>query len=131
MVFKDVPMIRIGGLMLRFGGTKDGVANLLPFRTILPYLYGGKGAIVSGINIVGNIVLLVPIGFLACTVYPDMNWKKSLVLGMVAGLLIEGMQLVLRVGIFDIDDIILNTLGVLVGHWVFAILAKIIRSQKR
>jgi hypothetical protein len=58
-----------------------------------------------------------------------MTWKKSLALGVVAGLSIEVMQSVLRVGIFDIDDVILNALGVVIGYSAFAILANWIRSR--
>src|SRR6185295_3859168 len=130
MVFKDIPTIRVGGLMLNFAGTNTGHGpNFVPFTTIVPYLLGFKGWIIAGVNLVGNIALLVPIGFLVPFVYPNMTWKKSLVLGVVAGLSIEVMQTVLRVGIFDIDDCILNALGVLIGYWAFTILADWIRSR--
>jgi glycopeptide antibiotics resistance protein len=130
MVLKDVPLIRIGILMINFGGTHEGKANLLPFKTILPYLLGDKGLMIAAINLVGNIVLLVPIGFLLPFVYRNMTWKKSLILAVAAGFAIEGMQVVLRVGIFDIDDVILNGLGVMIGYWAFMILAKWARLGK-
>ena len=132
MVFKDMPTIRIGRLMLNFGGTDaSGQANFVPFKTILPYLLGYNGWIIAGINLVGNIVPLVPIGFLVPFVYRNMTWKKSLVLAAATGLAIEGMQVVFRVGIFDIDDLILNGLGVMIGYGVFTILAKWIRPRLR
>ena len=130
LVFKSVPVIRTGSLMLNFGGTQEGPANLLPFKTILPYLLGEKGFIIAGLNIGGNIVLLVPIGFLVPFVYRSMTWKKTLTLALAAGLAIEGTQAVLHVGIFDIDDVILNGLGVIVGYWVFTLLAKMERSMR-
>ena len=130
MVVKDMPLIRIGPLMLNFGGSHEGPANLLPFKTILSYLFGEKGLIIALINLVGNIVLLVPIGFLVPFVYRNMTLKKSLVLAVTAGVTIEMMQVVSRVGIFDIDDIILNALGVIIGYWTFTILAEWMRSKK-
>ena len=131
MVFKDLPTIRIGQLMLNFAGTESGhPANFVPFKTILPYLFGYKGLIIAGINLVGNVVLLVPIGFLVMLVYPNMTWKKSVALAVAAGLAIEVMQTVLRVGIFDIDDVILNALGVMIGYGAFVILAKWVREIK-
>lgn len=130
MVFKDVPVIRVGPMMLNFGGTHVGRANLIPFKTILPYLLGEKGLIIGSINIVGNIVLLVPIGFLVPFVYRKMTWKKSLVLAVAAGLSIELMQELLRVGIFDIDDVILNAVGVLIGYWAFTIIPRLLRLIK-
>src|SRR6185369_111997 len=130
MVFKDIPTIRIGSLMLNFAGTNGGHApNFVPFLTIVPYLLGFKGWIIAGVNLGGNIALLVPIGLLAPLVYRRMTWKASLALGVAAGLCIEVMQTVLRVGIFDIDDVILNALGVMIGYWAFTTLAQWIRAR--
>src|SRR5687768_8020651 len=98
IVFKDVPLIRIGSLRINFGGTQEGAANLIPFKTILPYLLGEKGLMIAGINLVGNIVILMPIGFLVPFVYRNMTWRKSFALAIAAGLAIEGTQAVLRVG---------------------------------
>lgn len=117
-------MVRVGVLRLNFGGTHEGPANLVPFKTIVPFLLGEKGWLIGGINIIGNIILLVPIGFLAPLVFHEMNRKKSLILAMAAGLAIEGTQAFLHVGIFDIDDVILNGLGVMLGHGLFGYFKK-------
>lgn len=85
---------------------------------------------IVGLNIGGNIALLVPVGFLVPLIYKEMNWKKSLVLAVAVGLAFEVTQVVLQVGIFDIDDVILNGLGVMIGYWVFKILAKLMRPKK-
>ena len=124
MVFKDIPAIRVGPLMINFGGAHEGPANLLPFKTILSYLLGERGLMIAFINLVGNIVLLVPIGFLVPFINQNMTWKKSLALAAATGFSIEGMQALFQVGIFDIDDIILNGSGVVIGYWVFRVLAK-------
>lgn len=129
MVLKDVPLIKVGTLMLNFGGTAEGQPNFVPFTTIVPYLFGYKGLIIAGINLVGNIVLLVPLGFFVPLVYPSITWKKSLALAAASGLVIETAQVLLRVGIFDIDDVILNALGFMVGYWMLLILAKLVRSK--
>lgn len=122
MVFKDLPTINIGGLMLNFSGTNPGhTPNFIPFTTIYPYLLGHKGLIIASINLLGNIGLLIPIGILAPLVFKDFSTQKSLLLGFCSGLSIEVMQVILQVGIFDIDDIILNALGVMIGYWTYAI----------
>ncbi|RZK64936.1 MAG: hypothetical protein EOO85_29035, partial [Pedobacter sp.] len=56
MIFKDVPLIRIGSLMVNFGGAQTGPANLVPFKTILAYLLGEKGLMIGAINLIGNII---------------------------------------------------------------------------
>lgn len=130
MVYKDVPMIRIGSLMIYFGGSQTGPANLVPFKTILVYLLGEKGLMIGGINLVGNIVLLMPVGFLVPLIFRNITWKKTLAVAVAFGFAIEGLQVLLRVGIFDIDDVILNGLGVMIGYWLFTILAKKLHLMK-
>jgi glycopeptide antibiotics resistance protein len=124
MVFKNIPVIRIGQLMLNFGGTHEGPANLIPFKTILPYLMGEGGLIIGGLNIGGNIVLLIPIGFLVPFVFQKIDWKITIAISIVSGLAIELAQVFLKVGIFDIDDVILNALGVMIGYWTYTIFPK-------
>jgi glycopeptide antibiotics resistance protein len=131
MVFKDFAMVKIGHVMLNFAGTDAGHgANFVPFVTIVPYLLGYKGWIIAGVNLVGNILPLVPIGFLLPFVYRDATWKKSLVLAVATGLAIEVLQVLLRVGIFDIDDVLLNALGVMLGYCASVVLTKWISERK-
>ncbi|GDX44374.1 hypothetical protein LBMAG23_13510 [Bacteroidota bacterium] len=133
MVFKDVPLIRLGILMLNFGGTHEGQPNFIPFKTIIPYLVGEKGLLIGAINIVGNIILLVPVGLMVPFVFPAVHLKKSILFAVFSGLLIEGMQTLLHVGIFDIDDVILNGLGYLLGYWIYLVLPRfwhLLKSSK-
>jgi glycopeptide antibiotics resistance protein len=131
MVLKDMPTIRIGQLMLNFAGTNGGhPANFVPFTTIVPYVLGHKGWIIAGVNLIGNIVLLIPVGFLIPFIFPNITWKKSLAIALSSGLLFEILQTVLNVGIFDIDDVILNALGTMIGYWAFIILIRWLREKK-
>jgi glycopeptide antibiotics resistance protein len=124
MVLKDVPMIRIGPIMLNFGGTQVGDPNYVPFKTILPYLLGENGFLIGALNIGGNIAFLIPIGFLLPFVFTRIDWKRSLVVALLSGMSIELTQVFLQIGIFDIDDVILNGLGVMVGYWMFLLFQK-------
>lgn len=131
MVFKSMPTVHVGQVMLNFSGTELGhPANFVPFKTILPYLLGYKGWIIAGINLAGNILPLIPIGFLLPLISKRMTWKKALLLSFVTALAIETMQVLLDVGIFDIDDVILNVLGVMIGFWAFIVLMRWIRAKK-
>lgn len=124
LVLKELPMLTIGQVMLDFGGTHEGPGNFVPFKTILPYLMGEKGLIIGGTNIVGNIALLIPTGFLLPFILQHFNWKKCRLFALAAGLSLEAMQVLLHVGIFDIDDVILNGLGVMIGYWSFIHLSR-------
>jgi glycopeptide antibiotics resistance protein len=131
MVLKDVPMIRMGPIMLNFGGTQVGDPNYIPFKTILPYLLGDNGFLIGALNIGGNIGFLIPIGFLLPFVFARIDWKRSLVVAVLSGMSIELTQVFLHIGIFDIDDVILNGLGVMVGYWLFLLFQKIMSSSYR
>jgi glycopeptide antibiotics resistance protein len=131
MVLKDVPMIRMGPIMLNFGGTQDGDPNYIPFKTILPYLLGDNGFLIGALNIGGNIAFLIPIGFLLPFVFKGFDWRGSLVIAVLFGMSIELTQVFLQIGIFDIDDVILNGLGVMVGFWVYLFIQKIMSSSYR
>lgn len=130
LVFKELALIRIGQLRFNFGGTQEGPANLIPFKTILYYLQGHNGLLIACINIIGNIVALVPIGFLVPFVFTKIQWKHTILLALASGLMIEGTQLILHIGIFDIDDVILNGLGVAIGYWKFTVFSSFSKTSK-
>lgn len=117
LILKDIPAFHFGYVTLDFSGTHEGPANWIPFKTIIPYLLGSGGWLIGGMNIVGNIVLLVPIGFLLPFVFTNTNWKQIIIISIVGSFLIEGTQAILKIGIFDIDDVILNAIGIIIGYW--------------
>ena len=73
-----------------------------------------------------NILLFVPFGLLIPRVNPRLS-RAGLVLlsGIVTSTLIEGLQFILRLGYCDIDDIIANSLGAIVGYGICCIFRKI------
>lgn len=67
------------------------------------------------INILGNIFMIIPFGFLGI-IFPKLNQIKTLLINFLFGIIIvESLQYFSRLGVFDIDDIILNTIGVLIN----------------
>lgn len=131
LVLKDLALVRVGELKLNFGGTQEGPANFIPFKSILPYLLGERGFLIAFLNLAGNIVALVPLGFLMPIVFSNVNWKKVLVLAIASGLLIESTQILFKIGIFDIDDILLNGLGVIIGFGLYNLYTGFSKSIKR
>ncbi len=100
--------------------------NLVPFRVIQDYIKAyrhGNLLLVHLIsNILGNIILFSPLGFLLPTYFKAMN-KISMfcifIILFIAGL--EFMQLYLDVGVCDIDDFLLNTIGAILANVVYHI----------
>lgn len=70
---------------------------------------------------IGNIVFFVPFGFF----YPKQNWKAILISGSVFSLLIEVIQYVGCLGLCELDDLICNSLGALIGFWIYQLAKKI------
>jgi glycopeptide antibiotics resistance protein len=129
VVFKAAPIIHLGHLRLKFNGTHTGPGNFTPFKTIVPLLSGRTNHLIATVNLLGNIVPFIPVGFLAPLVFWGMTWQKSLVLAIAVGLAMEGMEVMFHVGIFDIDDILLNACGAMIGYWVFAMFNKRMRPR--
>jgi glycopeptide antibiotics resistance protein len=131
VVFKAAPIIHIGHLRLKFNHTHTGPGNFTPFKTIFPLLNGRTNHLIAMVNLFGNIVPFMPVGFLAPLVYWSMTRQKALVLAIAVGLAMETMEVVFRVGIFDVDDRILNAFGVMIGYWAYAMLNQRMRPRLR
>ena len=93
-------------------------ANYVPFKTILPQLRGRPRWSTAIINLGGNTLLFVPVGFLVLLLHRKMRWPEALVLAVAVGVTIEVMEGILRVGVVDVDDVILNALGVMSGYGI-------------
>lgn len=83
------------------------------------------------LNIYGNIIGFIPFGFL---IPVSFKRGKGLILmtllTFTASLVIETVQLVFRVGSFDVDDILLNTIGGVIGYLFYLLVRTIIRIGK-
>ena len=78
------------------------------------------------INFLGNIIIFIPIGFFIPLLWHKMrSLGKTVLCGFIISLFIELIQFPLYRGT-DIDDLWLNTLGVLVGYFVLILSKKII-----
>jgi len=75
------------------------------------------------LNLFGNVVGFIPFGLLLPILFPKV---KNIVLVMISTFMIslcfEVFQLVFKVGCFDVDDLLLNTVGGFVGYIIFRIL---------
>lgn len=73
--------------------------------------------------VVENVLLFIPYGFLGAWAFrPLRRLLRCVFLGFMTSLAIETLQLVTRRGYFQIDDILTNTLGALIGYLFFRIL---------
>lgn len=105
---------------------RDGwkLANTKPFHTIR--LFYNSRNLTTGYkasNLLGNIIGFIPLGFFLPFLLP---WFRRFMVILFTGFFIslgfELIQLVFGLGVFDVDDLILNTTGTLLGYLLFVIL---------
>ena len=99
--------------------------NLTMFQEIMRYYdYGMRTGNwkLFVLNVIGNIVVFMPIGmFLPSLFSRCRNLFFTAILGFEISLCVEVVQLVTKVGSFDVDDLLLNTLGGICGYLVYMI----------
>lgn len=81
-----------------------GNVSLVPFRTFSDSVY----------ILAANVILFMPFGLFSALLWRNYDWKRALLTGVCITLFIESCQLFIGRA-FDIDDLMLNTLGVFGG----------------
>lgn len=104
--------------------------NLIPFHTIMNYIKA-TGTINTSIvitNLVGNILAFMPLGFFLPLLFRRFLKVWSTILVVFASTLtVECLQFVYRVGSFDVDDLILNTVGGALGFIIFKMTSLVLK----
>lgn len=98
--------------------------NLVPFSTIRNYIRVRElvNPSVFIINILGNIAAFVPFGFLLPVVFKFCRkFIPVLILSLMLTAFIELTQGYLGVGVMDVDDVILNVAGGILGYIIFLV----------
>lgn len=94
-------------------------ANFTPGKSIRMYIHYFSR--INGFpNLIGNVLIFIPFGYLLPQCFPPLRkwWKVfGIALLFIAG--IEFFQLFSAFGAFDVDDIILNGLGAVIGYVVY------------
>ena len=93
-----------------------GEVNLIP--TIVHYL-SGEIALGNWVKamIVGNVAMFIPFGFFLPLISEKLNKKNTFVIAVVVPLCMELLQLFFGRS-FDIDDLICNFLGIVIGFFI-------------
>ncbi len=92
-----------------------GTNNFIPFKEIFRYDLGTPKFIK---NIIGNIIMFIPFGFFASYFLKSKKISIPLILTIILTTTIETVQYYIG-RVFDIDDIILNIVGGILGYLLF------------
>lgn len=117
-----------------FASYVKAYTNLVPFATLAEYARRLAADTINVetvvYNVLGSIALFVPLGVIMPFFFEKLGklWRCAAA-SLGVSFVIELLQLVLRCGSFDIDDMILNVVGAAVGYAIFFALKKIFSKE--
>ena len=95
--------------------------NIIPFKEIMRYELGSRLFI---FNVLGNIAVFIPFGFFVADYVKAKNIGPVLIISTIVSATVEFVQLEIGRS-FDIDDIILNVIGGILGYLLYVALKSI------
>lgn len=117
-----------------FSSYVKAYTNLVPFATLAEYARRLAADTINVetvvYNVLGSIALFVPLGVIMPFFFEKLAklWRCAAA-SLGVSFVIELLQLVLRRGSFDIDDMILNVVGAAVGYAIFFALKKLFSKE--
>jgi glycopeptide antibiotics resistance protein len=135
--------IVIASNLLFFSSYRQGVRavrygmadyNIVPLHTISNYIKASSHINMSIVvmNIAGNVLAFMPLGFFLPLLFRRyLNFGRALLFFFGTTLTVECLQFLFHVGSFDVDDLILNTVGGAIGFLIFKIGYRMVRPFLR
>lgn len=113
----------------------EGKNNIIPFSDIFQIINNNSlNGIIS--QLVNNLILLSPLGFYAPLIWRKFKNMKSIIfLGMIVSVGIASTQFIISTIIsftyrgFIIDNIILNTIGVVIGFLILKLISPLLKKS--
>lgn len=129
-IFHAITFLYLSGLLIllsfRPNGSNYGSVNLIPFETIHFYLSGNVGFLIAFYNLSANIGLFIPFGLYYRYIKQPASMKELLIITIFTISTIEGLQFFTKRGSLDIDDLLLNVVGVWIGYLVQPVFQKVL-----
>ena len=107
--------------IVTFQDVSWSTSNYVPFHEMFRYQFGSR---LFFKNVIGNMLLFVPYGFFVAYFLKLERPRAAIILSLLVSITIEVTQLLIG-RVFDIDDIILNFVGAILGYYIYHLLDKI------
>ena len=130
--YLTIPEI-ISHFTFSYDGPYWNIHNFVPFKTIIYYLFLANeiNTNIRVENLAGNIIGFIPFGvILPLLSRKFMSLKKVMLATFCLSFMFECMQLIFRFGSFDVDDLILNTLGGIVGYLFVKVVVNSVETRQ-
>lgn len=91
--------------------------NLIPFKSIYEIVTSNNMYFIL-INILGNLLVFMPIEYFMIELFNVVNFKKTLLINFLIVFICEVIQYTFKIGVFDVDDIILCFSGMMLFYFL-------------
>ena len=107
----------------RVGEMQEYHYNLILFKEIKRFWNYREqlGIFATATNLLGNVLIFLPLGFFMPMGSRERSFLNTTFYCLALSLVIEMSQLFMKVGCFDVDDLLLNTVGGMIGYIVFSV----------
>lgn len=95
---------------------------------LIPFYYSNQTSFHLG-EVIDNVLIFIPLGIILKML--NIENKKIIFLGFILSFTLETMQFILSIGASDITDIITNTIGTIVGLFLYLILEKCLKDKTK
>ena len=124
--FTFFPFSKVDGniqpLMFDMANALNFRINLVPLVYLMDYEIRREALI----NLIGNTAMFIPLGIVWPICFRQLNThRKVIIAGVGCSLLIEILQLPFYDRVSDIDDLILNSLGFLMGYGIYLLVKRV------
>ena len=97
--------------------------NLIPFKTIIDTFKNGSRYSIS-IVVFGNLLVFVPLEYFIIELLKVKKFSINLLLTFGISFFVDFVQYIFKIGVFDIDDILLRTLGMMSFYIIYTRIKK-------
>lgn len=113
---------------LMFGWERNGytmhIVRLAPISSTVHFIIKTTHLKDVFINIIGNLCLFAPYGFIGLWLPKYQHLPRLIIDFLSLIIVLEFLQYISRLGVFDIDDVIINTIGVYLGFQLYQFIEK-------
>lgn len=103
--------------------------NIIPFASITALITNGNLYTIV-INLFGNLLIFMPLEYFIIELFKVNKFKQNLLLSFIIILMIETSQFILKIGVFDVDDIIICTFGMMTFYVIYNSIKNIRRKYE-
>lgn len=119
LMLAEYVMIIIGATVIYRKTDLERRIDLHPLWSYQAF-YNGHTALLM--EIVMNVVLFIPIGFLLGVSFRNINLSKVVLVSSCLSVLIEVLQFAMKRGLAEVDDVLHNLLGCAIGYGLYEFL---------